>query len=59
MCVVDVELIQVVAVCGLACREAHYVAESLAETGLLGSMDLVEVCHVNFVIVAAQSCAVA
>lgn len=28
---------------GLTYREAHYVAESVAETGLLGSMDIVEV----------------
>ena len=28
---------------GLTLREAHYVAEALAETGLLGSMDMVEV----------------
>ncbi|CAM9597184.1 unnamed protein product [Phaeothamnion confervicola] len=28
---------------GLTYREAHYVAEAAAETGLLGSMDIVEV----------------
>lgn len=28
---------------GLTYREAHYVAESVSETGMLGSMDMVEV----------------
>lgn len=36
-------LLDAVTLCLWFRREAHYVAEAIAETGLLGSMDLVEV----------------